>query len=223
MNWSSHLTQLSGKEKKIVNGSSIIVSLACSAGVLLGRVDVKRLANSTDYVWFGVRVDVGGRGRGKVNIQCPTPFPPLLCDRHISTTPSPLLLWYKFISWKDRGAAARIKHLVIIRSHGIDRGSNLKTLNCSRYSAVTIFLVEVGCSLLILFQLFFYPNFNFRPQPCFRGFEIMLSKSKFAFSQPYSLHHPSLHGSTSPSPLVTHICYLCKYLCEENTNFNVRA
>lgn len=30
-----------------------------------------------------------------------------------------------------------------IRSHGIDRGSNLKTLNCSRYSAVTIFLVEV--------------------------------------------------------------------------------
>ena len=89
MNWSSHLTQLSGKEKKIVNGSSIIVSLACSAGVLLGRVDVKRLANSTDYVWFGVRVDVGGRGRGKSNIQCPTPFPPLLCDRHISTTPSP--------------------------------------------------------------------------------------------------------------------------------------
>ena len=143
MNWSSHLTQLSGKEKKIVNGSSIIVSLACSAGVLLGRVDVKRLANSTDYVWFGVRVDVGGRGRGKANIQCPTLFPPLLCDRHISTTPSPLLLWYKFISWKDRGAAARIKHLVIIRSHGIDRGSNLKTLNCSRYSAVTIFLVEV--------------------------------------------------------------------------------
>ena len=143
MNWSSHLTQLSGKEKKIVNGSSIIVSLACSAGVLLGRVDVKRLANSTDYVWFGVRVDVGGKGRGKANIQCPTPFPPLLCDRHISTTPSPLLLWYKFISWKDRGAAARIKHLVIIRSHGIDRGSNLKTLNCSRYSAVTIFLVEV--------------------------------------------------------------------------------
>lgn len=30
-----------------------------------------------------------------------------------------------------------------IRSHGIDRRSNLKTLNCSRYSAVTIFLVEV--------------------------------------------------------------------------------
>ena len=41
---------------------------------------------------------------------------------------------------------------------------------------------------------------------------IMLSKCKFAFSQPYSLHHLSLHGSTSPSPLVTHICYLCKYL-----------
>ena len=98
MNWSSHLKQLNGMEKKIVNGSLIIVSLACSLGVLLRRVDVKRLANSTDYVWFGVRVDVGGRGRGKANIQCPTPFPPLLCDRHISTTPSPLLLWYKFIS-----------------------------------------------------------------------------------------------------------------------------
>lgn len=37
-------------EKKIVNGSLIIVSLACSVGVLLRRVDVKRLANSTDYV-----------------------------------------------------------------------------------------------------------------------------------------------------------------------------
>ena len=36
--------------KKIVNGSLIIVSLACSVGVLLRRVDVKRLANSTDYV-----------------------------------------------------------------------------------------------------------------------------------------------------------------------------
>ena len=33
--------------------------------------------------------------------------------------------------------------LKTIRSHGIDRGSNLKTLNCSRYSAVTIFLVDV--------------------------------------------------------------------------------
>ena len=100
-----------------------------------------------------------------------------------------------------------------IRSHGIDRGSNLKTLNCSRYSAVTIFLVEVWVfPSHSISTVFFNPNFNFRPQPCFRGFEIMLSKCKFAFSQRYSLHHPSLHGPTSPSPLVTHICYLCKYL-----------
>ena len=46
----------------------------------------------------------------------------------------------------DRGRGWRGRKRDIlkrIRSHGIDRGSNLKTLNCSRYSAVTIFLVEV--------------------------------------------------------------------------------
>ena len=91
-----------------------------------------------------------------------------------------------------------------IRSHGIDRGSNLKTLNCSRYSAVTIFFVEVWVfPSHSISTVFFNPNFNFRPQPCFRGFEILC----------YILCIPlSLHGPTSPSPLVTHICYLCKYL-----------
>ena len=172
--------------KKIVNGSLIIVSLACSVGVLLRRVDVKRLANSTDYVWFGVRVDVGGRGRGKANIQC------------LFSSCSPNWKMRRETGDGGRGWRGRKRDILKrIRSHGIDRGSNLFAI----FSSHNLPCGGLGVPLSFYFNCFFNQNFNFRPQPCFRGFEIMLSKCKFAFSQPYSLHHPSLSTDQPPSAL----------------------
>ena len=84
-----------------------------------------------------------------------------------------------------------------IRSHGIDRGSNLFAI----FSSHNLPCGGLGVPLSFYFNCFFNPNFNFRPQPCFRGFEIMLSKCKFAFSQPYSLHHPSLSTDQPPPAL----------------------
>ena len=58
--------------------------LACSSGVLLGRVNVKKLATvySTSHVSFGVRVCGGGRVRRKAkkdaNIHSPSPTPLLI-------------------------------------------------------------------------------------------------------------------------------------------------
>ena len=55
--------------------------LACSAGILWGRVDFKKLAifYSTGHIWFRVRVDGGGKGVGKGEIYpLPHPLIPLL-------------------------------------------------------------------------------------------------------------------------------------------------
>ena len=59
--------------------------LACSSGVLLGRVNVKKLAivYSTGHVLFGVRVCGGGRVRGKAKK-----------DAIHSPSPTPLLIFY---------------------------------------------------------------------------------------------------------------------------------
>ena len=61
--------------------------LACSAGVLLGRVNVKKFAiiYSAHHVWFGDWGSGGRRGLGKGektnNIHSPTPTPILILDR----------------------------------------------------------------------------------------------------------------------------------------------
>ena len=70
-----------------------------------------------------------------------------------------------------------------IRSHGIDRGSNLKTLNCSRYSAVTIFLVEVWVfPSHSISTVFFIQILIFVLSHVFEGSKLWYSKCKFAFS-----------------------------------------
>ena len=50
---------------------------ACSAGVLLGRVNLRKLAivYSTSHVWFGVRVDGEGKGAGKAYFSLSHPLP----------------------------------------------------------------------------------------------------------------------------------------------------
>ena len=59
---------------------TVVGCVVCSEGVLLGRVNVKKLAivYSTGHVWFGDRGSGEGRGRGKVKyviFTSPTPTP----------------------------------------------------------------------------------------------------------------------------------------------------
>ena len=84
--------------------------LACSAGVLLGWVNVKKhaIVCSTGHVWFGFRVNHGERGmrRGK-NIHSHTP--PLSSFFYCCSPPR-----YKFLSLPSLLLPLKLKMTVII-------------------------------------------------------------------------------------------------------------
>ena len=54
------------RAKLLLSGLSMTPFTACSAGFLLVQANViSSLVYPTGHVWFGVRMDSGGRGRGK--------------------------------------------------------------------------------------------------------------------------------------------------------------